>query len=88
MTGLRRPMRAVTTDGLLSLGRLNDGEASVVARHDNAVRKYLYTGDSSDLDEFTGVVIAGHLLETRLDELDLLGHVGEINFWDIYGEEN
>src|SRR5947199_84058 len=60
LAGDRPPMRAITTAGVVALPRLTDDEARLVARHDNAVRKYLYTGDHADLDEFDGVAVAGH----------------------------
>jgi hypothetical protein len=83
----RPPMRVITSSGLHLLRNLSDADAMTVARHDNAVRKYLYTGDHGDLDEFDGVRVAGHRLETDLDWLDLLALTGEIRFEDIYDQE-
>ena len=83
----RTPMRVISRRGLVLVPNLSDADASTAARHDNAVRKYLYTGDHGDLDEFDGVSVAGHVLETDLDWLDLLALTGEIRFEDIYDQE-
>ena len=83
----RPAMRAVTRGGTVLLPDLTDAEATLVARHDNAVRKYLYTGDHTDLEEFDGMTVAGHQLETDLDELDRYALRGEIRFEDIYDQE-
>ncbi len=80
-------MRAVTRQGLQSLSDLSDEEASLVGRHDNAVKRYLDTGDDSDLQQFDGVTVAGVELETSLDALDFYAFVNDIRFEDIY-EEN
>ncbi len=85
MTG-RAPMRAVTRAGLVLIPDLSDEQASLVGRHDNAVRRYLDTGDDSDLEEFDGVTVAGHELETSLDALDFYALINEIRFEDIYEE--
>ena len=83
----RPAMRAVTRGGPVLLPDLTDEQATLVARHDNAVRKYLYTGDHTDLGQFDGVTVDGHQLETDLDELDRYALTGEIRFEDIYDQE-
>ncbi len=85
--GQRPPMRAVTRQGLVLLSGLSDDDASLVGRHDNAVKRYLDTGDDSGLEEFDGVTVAGYELETSLDVLDFYAFVNDIRFEDIY-EEN
>ncbi len=80
----RPPMRAVTRTGLVLISDLSDEQASVVGRHDNAVKRYLDTGDDSALTEFEGV--AGHELETDLDALDWLALAAAIDFLEIYEE--
>ncbi len=80
-------MRAITRQGLVLLAGLSDSDASLVGRHDNAVRRYLDTGDDSGLDEFDDVTVAGHELETSLDALDFYALINEIRFEDIY-EDN
>jgi len=81
----RRPaMRAVTRQGLVLLPGLSDHDASLVGRHDNAVKHYLDTGDDGGLEEFEGVSVAGYELETSLDALDFYALVNDIRFEDIY----
>ena len=82
----RPPMRAITRQGLVLLPGLSDSDASLVGRHDNAVRRYLDTGDDSDLQEFDDVTVAGHELETSLDALDFYALINDIRFEDIYEE--
>ncbi len=79
-------MRAVTRTGLVLIPDLSDEDASLVARHDNAVKRYLDTGDDTALADFRGVTVAGHGLETDLDALDWLGLAGAIDFLEIYEE--
>jgi hypothetical protein len=81
-----RPMRAITRSGLMTVGGLSPSEASAVGRHDNAVRRYLDTGSADDLEEFEGVVIQGHELETSPDALDWYALTNDIRFEDIYAE--
>ncbi len=85
MTG-RAPMRTVTRTGLVLIPDLSDEQASVVGRHDNAVKRYLDTGDDSALTQFKGVTVAGHELETDLDALDWLALAAAIDFLEIYEE--
>ncbi len=79
-------MRAITRQGLVLLPGLSDSDASLVGRHDNAVRRYLDTGDDTDLQEFEEITVAGHELETSLDALDYYALINEIRFEDIYEE--
>ncbi len=83
----RPAMRAITRQGVVLLPGLTDSDASLVGRHDNAVRRYLDTGDDGGLDEFDGVTVAGHELETSLDALDFYALINDIRFEDIY-EDN
>lgn len=79
-------MRAVTRTGMTSLSNLTTEEASIVGRHDNAVRQYLDTGDTRALEPFDGVEVQGHELETSPDALDWYALTNDIRFEDIYEE--
>jgi hypothetical protein len=79
-------MRAITREGLTTLSGLSSTEASIVGRHDNAVRTYLDTGDASGLEPFEGVMVQGHELETGQDALDWYALTNDIRFEDIYAE--
>ncbi len=82
----RPAMRAITRQGVVLLPGLSDDDASLVGRHDNAVRRYLDTGDDSALTEFEGVTVAGYELETSPDALDWYALINDIRFEDIYEE--
>jgi hypothetical protein len=63
-------------------------QATLIAEYDNAVRRYVYTGDPSGLERFHGVTInsAGeHVpLLTDLDRIDWLSHSHQLSFESIY----
>jgi hypothetical protein len=59
-------------------------EASIIARHWNAVKHFLWTGDSRRLARFKGVTVAGRPLETDPDVIERLAGRGELDFEDIY----
>jgi hypothetical protein len=77
-------MRVLTTDGMILAHDLSDFDASMAGRFANAVKHYLDTGDSSLLEPFEGLTIAGHTLETRTDRLDWWGLTGEASYESIY----
>ena len=56
----------------------------MLARHANAVRRYLETEDASGLDEFRGRRVAGLVLETDIDQLEDLARRGEFQWLDLY----
>jgi hypothetical protein len=82
----RAPMRAVTTEGVQPLLGLSKAEARIVAQHENAVKHYLNSGDTTSLDTFQGVQVAGQELETRTNSLDWLAITGDVRFESIYVE--
>jgi hypothetical protein len=91
----RSAVRVLTTRGLDYLTDLSDHHASVVGRHWNAIRRYLETGDSYDLEPFERVRVTGRddsgqgvsvVLETDLDEIDRHAVRGDIRFESIYDE--
>jgi hypothetical protein len=59
-------------------------EARLVARHDNAIRRYLATGRREHLRRFVGRNAAGLELETDPDELVRRYEVGDLDFDQIY----
>jgi hypothetical protein len=48
------------------------------------VRRYLRTGDASELSKFRGTVIGGHELETDTDALDERAGRGELEDFEFY----
>lgn len=62
--------------------------ASRVARYENAVKTYLYTGDDSQLRRFRGKYFRSNRLQYRFitdtDILDRLAEFGELEFESIY----
>ena len=79
-------MWTLTTDGLRDLKDLTPSEASTVGSHWNAVQRVLETGDETQLGPFIGVTVGGHVLETDTMTIYLLGHRGDLNFDDLYGD--
>lgn len=89
----RAPVRVLTTEGLQVVTGLGDSEASAVARHWNAVRRYLEQGDESGLAEFEDRVVGrtpqlpgGHRLETDPSVIEWHAVRGEVRFESIYDE--
>lgn len=92
----RPVMRVLTTHGLRFLSGLDDGDASTVGAHWNAVRLYLETGSDEALAEFTGVTVTGvddqtstrggWVLESDLDAIEAEAMRGEVRFESIYDE--
>ena len=79
-----RRMRIIGTRGLVESHVPDREERSLNGGHANAVKVYLGTGDVDVLLPFVGKKVAGVSLETDLDELDVLGRRGELDFVDIY----
>jgi hypothetical protein len=75
---------------------LSDSDATAVARHWNAVRRFLETVEDADLSEFQAAELRGidpetgrHVvarLETDPDAIELLAQRGEVTFESIYDE--
>jgi hypothetical protein len=59
-------------------------DASTAGRYDAAVRRYLRTGDVSELHKFRGTVIGGHEFETDTDALDERAARGELEDFEFY----
>jgi hypothetical protein len=58
--------------------------ASKVAEHQNAIRHFLRTGDTSRLDEFKGKTVQGRPYVTDPKDLIRLQHAGEVISEDLY----
>jgi hypothetical protein len=78
-----RPMRVLTDDGPVEL-ELDSRQATIVARHANAVDEYLQSGDETALRPFRGRVITvdgvAYRLATDPYRLDRLAAGGELHY--------
>jgi hypothetical protein len=85
---LLRVMVVPAPGGKLEVGIRSAREATLISEYDNAVRRYVYTGDPSDLARFKGrsITVNGEKIEflTDLRQLDRLAHAGELSFESIY----
>jgi hypothetical protein len=75
-----RPMTVLTTEGVQELSLRSSRQASLVAEHANAVKKFLLTGDDEPLRKFRGVKVAGRELEVRPEALEELQRSGELEY--------
>ncbi len=82
----RGSIRVLTTGGLIHLAGLDDGEATEVGRHWNAVRRYLDYGDDSALAEFQHSSIRGRELASSAALVEWFAVRGEVSFESIYDE--
>jgi hypothetical protein len=84
--GTRKPgsMAILTADGRLTVVVTSRSERSMAGRYWNAVQHFLATGDSTRLDEFRDVIVAGHELLTDLDLIEELARRGQLEFESIY----
>jgi hypothetical protein len=86
---LLRVLVIPTGEGLREIALRDSRQASEVAEYSNGVQRYLQTGDSSALREFTGKYVTDAkgekvLLLTDLEELDRLGNAGVLSFESLY----
>ena len=79
-----RRMRMLTWDGPVTTAVLTDGAASTISGHWHAVRHYIDTGRTNRLRPFEGESINLHRFLTDPDRIDALGHLGDLEFEDIY----
>lgn len=77
-------LRIATAGSVVSRPVRGSRKRSMLARHANAVRRYLETEDASGLDEFRGRRVAGLVLETDIDQLEDLARRGEFQWLDLY----
>ena len=59
-------------------------QASLNARHANAVKRYRDTGDPTDLAQFRGKKVAGYELETDLAVLTARARADELDVLELY----
>lgn len=77
-------MRILTSEGIVDADVSEEGEASSLGGYWSAIGRYLNTGDSSRIDAFSGLKVAGKTLLTDLDAIDEEARRGELDFDDIY----
>ena len=77
-------MRILTSSGIEDV-ELRTGEAkSTVGSYWNAVRHYLWSGETDELQRFSRTKIRGRRLLTDPDRIDQLARIGDLDFEDIY----
>lgn len=85
---LLRVMVIPAYGGKLEVGVRSARTATLISEYDNAVRRYVYTGNASELARFQDLTITanGEKLEflTDLRELDRLARAGALSFESIY----
>lgn len=77
-------MVLLTTAGVVEVTVRSSGKASQIGNYWTAVRRYLSTGDASDLSEFTGRSVSGATFVTDLDVIEAWARTGELDLDDIY----
>jgi hypothetical protein len=77
---LFRVMNVITSEGVQEVPLHSSRQASLVAEHANAVKKFLLTGDDEPLHKFRGVKVAGHELEVRPEVLEELQRTSELEY--------
>lgn len=81
---LYRPMRALTTEGTVTVDLRGSRAAATLGAYWNAVNHYLATGDARPLDPFAGVRVGGVTLTTDPDAIEHIASIGELSFESIY----
>jgi hypothetical protein len=81
---LTRPVHVLTTEGVKPLTLRGSRVATLVAKHWNAVHRFLSTGDTAALAPFHHTRVAGHVLETNPDAIERQARHGELEFEDLY----
>ena len=81
---LFRPLRALTTEGVVDLDLPDSRVATLIGRHWAAIRRFLDTGNETVLQEFQGQRVGSFILETDPDVIEDLARRGELSFEDIY----
>lgn len=83
-----RNLRFLTAKGQVVIRVTNSRDASRIARYNNAVRKYLMTGDTAGLQPYSGKSIraggATYEFVTDPAALNRLARAGEVHVLDIY----
>jgi hypothetical protein len=80
-------LRILTDDGVTDTLVVSDDVASRIGHYWNAVRHYLYTGDTEPLTEFDGTWVNFHRLLTDPDVIDEWARRGDLDdFSSIYAD--
>jgi predicted transcriptional regulator len=86
---IARDLRFLTDRGYVTIRVTNSRDATRVARHGNAVRKFALYGDDSALKRFEGKSLkaGGKTYQFITDRatINRLARAGELHFLDIYG---
>jgi hypothetical protein len=82
-----RRMKIISAGRVVEVDVRGSRVAGRIAQYWNAVRTYLYSGDSSDLADFTGFRAGGVEVETDLDVIDDLAQRDAFDFDSIYAME-
>lgn len=77
-------MRILTKQGVVDTIVFDQSTASMIGRYWNAIRHYLWTGDTSGLKPFEGESVNFHRLLTDPDLIDDWDRVGELELDSIY----
>jgi hypothetical protein len=80
-------MRILTQAGVEDVELETFAERSEVGSFWNAVQRFLYTGETDELDRYRDVRVAGRLLLTDPDEIERLAMIGDLDVDDIYGDQ-
>lgn len=85
---IARELNFFSDKGHLSVRVTNSRDATRVARHSNAVRKYVLYGDDSDLKRFDGKTLRAsgktYAFATDKAAINRLARAGAVSFMDIY----
>ncbi|HEY5256823.1 MAG TPA: hypothetical protein VIJ12_00430 [Candidatus Baltobacteraceae bacterium] len=88
---LQRSLRMITARGEVTIVTTSFRTASRIARYNNAVRKFLVSGDPGALKPFAGKSVrsSGQTYEFVTDPktLNRLARAGAVHFLDIYAPE-
>ena len=78
-----RVVNIISNRGITTV-QVSRRDASIAGRYDAAVRRYLRTGDDSELVKLRGTVIGGHELEVDTDVIDERAGRGELEDFEFY----
>jgi hypothetical protein len=79
-------MRILTDEGVIDTVVLSDEVASRVGSYWNAVRRYLYTGDTEQLEALDDESINFHRLLTDPDRIDEWARLADLDLDSIYAD--
>jgi hypothetical protein len=79
-------MRILTDEGVIDTLVLSDEVASRIGSYWNAVRHYLYRGETEQLDEFEDERVNFHRLLTDPDRIDEWARLADLDLDSIYAD--